>query len=192
MDRNGARDFYVVLGVERDATLSAIRRAYRRLARKYHPDAAGATTVEAFREVQAAYETLADAERRRRYDEDLRREERPRAPSWSLLRGPAAGDLRRPFEPGTLSGEIVLSEREAAAGGVLPIDIPVESPCPSCDGTGGAMFDCDRCGGDGTVVRRVPIPLRVPPGVREGTVFQVALDDPAVVSILLTVHIRPR
>jgi hypothetical protein len=40
------------------------------------------------------------------------------------------------------------------------------------------------------VERRLPVPLRMPPGVREGTVFQVAVDDPSLVSILLTVHIR--
>ena len=44
--------------------------------------------------------------------------------------------------------------------------------------------------GEGKVERRLPVPVRIPPGVPDGTVFQVALDDPAVLSILLTVHIR--
>ena len=64
------------------------------------------------------------------------------------------------------------------------------SACPSCEGTGGFVFDCDRCGGEGKVERRFPVPVRIPAGVRDGTVFQVTVDDPAVVSILLTVHIR--
>jgi DnaJ-class molecular chaperone len=63
--------------------------------------------------------------------------------------------------------------------------------CPSCDGTGGFVFDCGRCDGEGRIDRRLPVPVRIPPNVREGTVFQVKVDDPAVISVLLTVHIRP-
>ena len=44
--------------------------------------------------------------------------------------------------------------------------------------------------GEGKVERRLPVPVRIPAGVPDGTVFQVALDDPTVLSILLTVHIR--
>jgi hypothetical protein len=46
------------------------------------------------------------------------------------------------------------------------------------------------CGGEGKVQRRMPVPVRIPPGVRDGTIFQVSLDDPAVLSIILTIHIR--
>jgi molecular chaperone DnaJ len=190
MDR--PKDYYVILGVSRDASITAIKRAYRRLAKKYHPDV-GQSSIESFQEVQAAYETLADAERRRRYDESLVQMERSTTEplSWSFVRSPAAGDLRRPIRPGSLSGEILLSQVEAAAGGVLPLDVPLTTACPSCEGTGGFVFDCPRCDGEGKVERRFPVPVRIPPGVRDGTVFQVAVDDPAVLSILLTIHIRP-
>jgi DnaJ-class molecular chaperone len=185
------KDYYVILGVSRDASTATIKRAYRRLARRLHPDMAPDSSAEA-RDLQAAYETLADAERRRRYDESLGRMEDRFSPlSWSFLRSPAAGDLRRPVRPGTLSGEILLTPREAAAGGVLPLDVPLLTTCPSCEGTGGFVFDCGRCDGEGKVERRFPVPVRIPPGVREGTVFQVAADEPGVLSILLTVHIRP-
>jgi DnaJ-class molecular chaperone len=66
----------------------------------------------------------------------------------------------------------------------------VATSCPSCEGTGGFVFDCGRCGGEGAIEKRFPVPVRIPPGVREGTVFQVTVDDPSVVSVLLTVHIR--
>jgi molecular chaperone DnaJ len=185
------KDFYLILGVSRDASAATIKRAYRRLAKKYHPDLDTHTAGDEFREVQLAYETLADAERRRRYDETLQRKERVFEPlSWSFVRSPAAGDLRRPVRPDSLSGEILLTQTEASKGGVMPLDVPVSAQCPSCDGTGGFVFDCGRCGGEGKVERRLPVPLRIPPGVRDGTVFQVAVDDPGVLSILLTVHIR--
>lgn len=184
------KDYYSVLGVSRDATLSAIKKAYRRLAKKFNPDVNASPAAEAFEALQAAYETLTDAERRRRYDESLGDPARdPRA--WSVLRGPSVRDLRRPVSPGTLSGEILLTPKEAQAGGVLPLDVPVSVTCRACDGTGGTVFDCDRCGGDGIVERRMPVPIRIPQNVREGTVFQIALDEPSVDCILLTVHIRP-
>ena len=68
--------------------------------------------------------------------------------------------------------------------------MPLNTTCPACEGTGGAVFDCYTCAGEGKVQRRLPVPVRIPAGVRDGTVFQVSLDDPAVLSIILTIHIR--
>jgi DnaJ-class molecular chaperone len=73
---------------------------------------------------------------------------------------------------------------------VLSLDVPVTATCEACGGTGGSVFDCERCQGEGKVARRLPVPVHVPPGLRDGTVFQVRTDDPAVPSILLTVHVH--
>src|SRR5262249_38239789 len=63
-------DHYEVLGVSRNASADEIKRAYRELARKFHPDSNpdDPQAVERFKEVTAAYEVLSDPERRRRYD----------------------------------------------------------------------------------------------------------------------------
>src|SRR3954452_20074603 len=63
-------DFYVILGVERGATLADVKRAYKRLARKYHPDINPGDRMAAaqFRQIAEAYETLSDAQRRQQYD----------------------------------------------------------------------------------------------------------------------------
>jgi DnaJ-class molecular chaperone len=183
------KDYYQLLGVPRDASVTAIKRAFRRLKREHRSGAAGEIN-EILAELQAAYETLTDSERRRSYDRHLRGLERPGPIGWSSLRRRPSSDLRRPVCPASLTGEIVLGAAEAAAGGVLSLDVPVTSPCGSCGGTGGPFLDCDRCLGEGKVNRRLPVPVRIPSGVRDGAVFQVRTGDPAVPSLVLTVHLR--
>ncbi len=63
------KDYYKILGVSRDATTEEIKKAYRRLAHKYHPDKGG--DEEKFKEINEAYQVLSDAEKRRKYDEML-------------------------------------------------------------------------------------------------------------------------
>ena len=64
------RDYYEIMGVARDATQDEVKRAYRKLARKYHPDVSKESDAEAqFKEVGEAYEVLKDAEKRAAYDQ---------------------------------------------------------------------------------------------------------------------------
>ena len=66
-----ARDYYEILGVSRNASDKEIKQAYRKLARKYHPDVnPGDSSAEAkFKEMNAAYEVLSDPEKRKKYDQ---------------------------------------------------------------------------------------------------------------------------
>src|SRR5580658_4084847 len=65
------KDYYAVLGVARNATAAAIKKAFRKLARQHHPDVAKdkKTAEEKFKEVNEANEVLSDPEKRRKYDE---------------------------------------------------------------------------------------------------------------------------
>ena len=64
------RDYYEVMGLARDATQDEIKRAYRKLARKYHPDVSQEEhTEERFKEVGEAYEVLKNSEKRAAYDQ---------------------------------------------------------------------------------------------------------------------------
>src|SRR5262245_33990768 len=76
-------DFYVILGLERSASSADVKRAYRRLARKYHPDInPGDRAAErVFRQISEAYATLVDPDRRRQYDSGAA----PPAPSEPTL-----------------------------------------------------------------------------------------------------------
>jgi molecular chaperone DnaJ/curved DNA-binding protein len=82
------KDYYKILGVDRSADEKTIKSAYRKLARKYHPDVAkGKDAGERFREVTEAYEVLSDPEKRRRYD--------TLGPDWQRYAEPG-----RPGQPG--------------------------------------------------------------------------------------------
>ena len=85
------RDCYDVLGVKRDATSAAIKSAYRKLARKYHPDVSKASdAAEKFQEATEAYEILNDPKKRKLYDQFGHAGLSGGAP------GPPAGRPRRP------------------------------------------------------------------------------------------------
>ncbi|HYN89529.1 MAG TPA: DnaJ domain-containing protein, partial [Ardenticatenaceae bacterium] len=69
MNTNTKRDYYEVLGLSRTATADEIKRAYRRLARQYHPDVnRNADAEERFKEINEAYEVLGDEQKRAMYD----------------------------------------------------------------------------------------------------------------------------
>jgi molecular chaperone DnaJ len=76
----GAKNYYIVLGVPRTENSSGIRTAFRQLAKRFHPDRAGAAEAARFREVAEAYETLSDPQRRRLYNHALDEAERLATP----------------------------------------------------------------------------------------------------------------
>jgi curved DNA-binding protein len=104
------RDYYKILGVDRSVTADALKTAYRRLARKFHPDVSKEAHAEArFKEVQEAYEVLKDPEKRAAYDQlgaDWKSGEQFRPPpdwgsGYEFSGGPRASGRRRgPQHPG--------------------------------------------------------------------------------------------
>jgi molecular chaperone DnaJ len=172
-----AKTYYGLLGVNRTAGPRRIKRAYRELAKRFHPDSCQPGSDAArFREVTHAYETLSDTERRRRYDSELRAmDERVSAPRLPR-RAQRAVEDDAPAEPALRSRvrleedilfEVVLSQAEAARGGVFPIHVPVTGTCPECGAGLGRIF-CPVCAGRGILVTEQQIGLSIPPGVPHG------------------------
>jgi molecular chaperone DnaJ len=162
-----AKDFYQVLGVPDSAGQDEIKKAYRKLAKQYHPDANpnNASAAERFKEISEAHSVLSDPDKRKQYDQ-MRRlgafEGMPRRPPGARAAG-APGDVGaegfdfgdfgglgdifssifgrgRREEPRSdvLEAVVEVPFRVAMLGGKVPVTLPVTEPCPTCAGSGGA------------------------------------------------------
>lgn len=183
------RDYYQVLGVSPNAGSDEIRRAYRQLARRYHPDISGDDQVGSFREATEAFSVLRDPRRRRAFDATkalTRAQETWHRQDWltdevaidfpsiatvldrirSAFFGPV--EIRS-----ALSADILLTPREAFLGTVVPLRVPVRTVCPACGGRGESWLDlCPTCDGTGEAIDTQDVQLEVPAGVRDGAVIR--------------------
>jgi molecular chaperone DnaJ len=200
-----ARNYYLILGIRPDASLEEIREAYRRLARTTHPDVSGADSAERFREVQEAWKTLGDAERRRTYDAALRaqrpgRSVRPNSRPPTQAPGGHADREGAPepvveFGPGgrirRLHFGLQMSEDDAANGGELPIRFPIRHTCPGCAGFGVRLWGpCLACGGEGWASYWRTVPVWIPAGLRDGDVLELSLDAFGLAGARLELHVE--
>ena len=174
-------DFYIVLGVKREATASDIKRAYRRLARRLHPDINPGDREAAarFRQIADAYETLIDPDRRRRYDSGALADGADDAASFGFagfdFSGPVMGHRATTFgelfeEVFTRRGErerppheargadlhvrASLSFEDAWRGLDWPVTVTRQDTCRACAGSGyhrTVESRCVSCEGSGVV-----------------------------------------
>ena len=176
------RDYYEVLGVSKDADEAAIKKAYRALAKKYHPDMnpGDKEAEKKFKEASEAYAVLSDAEKRRQYDQFGHAAFEGGAggaggfggfdfsgADFSDIFGDIFGDLfggsRRggrggngPMKGASIRKSIRITFEEAVFGCEKELDLILKDPCEDCNGTGAkpgtSPETCPKCGGRGQVV----------------------------------------
>ena len=169
------RDYYEVLGCGRDAGEAELKKAYRRLAMKYHPDRSpDDKQAEArFKEAKEAYEILSNSDKRAAYDQfGHAGVEASQAgggfgagsDAFSDIFGDVFGDIfgsagrrgrPRVFRGADLRYELALSLEQAVAGDSVNIDVPTKVQCGRCRGAGSERgtqrSSCNRCSGSGQV-----------------------------------------
>jgi len=198
------RDYYEVLGVSRDAGADEIKRAYRQLARRYHPDISGDERGIVFVEVARAFKVLNDPDRRRSYDARLLSAAHGRA-EWLAdevaIDFPSVASvldrMRHSFfgqnVAVSLSAEVVVTPHEAFWGTIVPLGVPLRRTCPRCGGRGETWEEwCTVCEGEGEVASHHEIQLRVPAGVREGERFRFAVTPAGAPHTIVEVRVRIR
>jgi molecular chaperone DnaJ len=165
------RDYYEVLGVSRSASADEIRRAYRKLARQYHPDVNNDDGAEErFKEINEAYEVLADDQRRAGYDrfghaaagmggDPFGGAGSPFADIFESFFGGATTSRRRaaPARGVDLQVTLSISFEEAIFGAEKEVELTRQETCEACHGTrmrdGQTPPRCPTCGGSGEVRR---------------------------------------
>ncbi|HEY8346613.1 MAG TPA: molecular chaperone DnaJ [Symbiobacteriaceae bacterium] len=167
------RDYYEILGVPRNATEEEIRKAFRTLARKYHPDANkdDPNAAEKFKEINEAYQVLSDPEKRARYDqfghaaeqmnaggnpfEGMDFGDSPFSDIFDIFFGGGRQRQRGPERGADLQYELEISLQEAAFGCTKEIRVPRTELCDTCHGSGAkpgtSPITCPKCGGTGQI-----------------------------------------
>lgn len=159
-----SENYYEILGVSNDASQEEIKKAYRRLARKLHPDVAGPGSEEQFKKVTVAYETLSNPEKRQRYDLG-------ESDPFGGMGDFGFMDIMQTFFGGAgSSGPVPRGRRgqdsltvlsltldEVAFGVTRTVDVDTAVLCPTCQGScckpGTSPHVCEACSGRGSVQR---------------------------------------
>src|SRR3954467_9139158 len=173
------KDYYKILGIAEEASQKEVTRAYRKLARKLHPDANpdDSQAEERFKEISAAYDVVGDPDKRKEYDE-LRRlgplgggipgggtgfrfEDFGGLGDFGDLLGGLFGGRAQPRSRGRasavrgrdLEAELHLNFEQAVFGATTEVHVTSEVACPTCSGSGAqpgtTPVSCHACGGTG-------------------------------------------
>ena len=213
------KGLYAVLGIEVGADLPTIKRAYRRLVFSVHPGLGAAPDPKRFHEIDEAYETLTDPERRRSgtraeaeliYRRQMVVEPEPLSARWRAIRVPddfattmpSIGEIldhvaqnffgfhRKSHGPYRRLGiEVLLSPEEARSGCRVPLEVPNFERCPRCSGFESGWGVCAMCHGYGLVEGTARVALDIPPGTRGGEHYEVSLASAGIENLLLAVTI---
>lgn len=191
-------DYYSILGISKSASDKEIKQAYRRLARKLHPDVnpADKKAEEEFKKINEAYEVLSDPEKRKKYDQFgdnwQRADQFAGAGNWGQGRTTQTtegfdfsglgdfdsifdsilgrrGASRRTSRGSDIEHPVEVTLEEAYNGTSRLLRLQVEESCPSCGGKGSRNGRCSACLGAGLIMRNKRIEVKIPPSVADGS-----------------------
>ena len=210
------RDYYEVLGVGRDASDEDIKKAYRKLAMKHHPDRNpdDPKAEELFKEAKEAYETLSDPQKRVAYDQYGHAGFEAGAGGFGgfsggfadafgdifgdILGGGMRGGRSNVYRGADLQYNLEITLEEAARGTETQLRIPTQQTCPKCHGSGKVITSpCSDCGGAGRVKRHKTLSVKIPVGVDEGDRIRLSGEGEAGVNggpsgdLYVVIHLKP-
>ncbi len=208
------KDYYLLLGVNKEADRNEIKKAYRDSAKKYHPDG-GDTSKDSkrFREITEAYETLSDNNRRKKYDENLGdgipvnslNNAEPLKQGFSQYqRGydpnpyirdhtddtPSQFFNRSNAPQNTLNCAIHLSHEDVQHDIQYPYTVNIVKPCPHCNSFFSEfMFFCPYCNGSQYLNSKKELIINIPKGINSGTCVRLDLDQVGLSDVKLIVKV---
>ena len=154
-------NLYEILGVEKNAKDEDIKKAFRNLALKYHPDKnASPDAEEKFKEISAAYEVLSDKQKRQQYDQFGSTGQQSWQHNIDFDFGFSVEDIFQHFgfnrnNKNIVSKNVSISFMEAALGTTKSVDIKYLGRCDECNGIGAKdqskIETCDECNGSGRI-----------------------------------------
>ena len=213
------QDLYETLGVGRGASKEEIKKAYRKLARRYHPDVnkQNPDAAKRFREIQEAYAVLSDEKKRRQYDQFGTVDEAAaaaarQAHAWRADTqgfdfrhfggfadlGDLFGDLfgragrAAPRAEPPLEVGVELEFAQAVRGTSVVVPVRRELTCSACGGEGNVRGKvCPRCHGSGVLVQTDRLRVKLPAGVGDGDRVRASLKDGSRHEVAVAVRVRP-
>jgi molecular chaperone DnaJ len=189
------RDYYEVLGVNRNATSDELKKAYRKLALKYHPDKnpGDKNAEQRFKEAANAYGVLSDPKKREMYDlrgsaglDDMGFHGFESSADIFSNFGDIFGDMfgnrsyrerTRPQKGSDLRHDITISFTDAALGSERQLRFTKSEACDACNGTGaknGASTVCPQCNGEGRVAKTRSLSVKIPAGINNGSALKLS------------------
>ncbi|MFP3984071.1 MAG: DnaJ domain-containing protein [Desulfurivibrionaceae bacterium] len=201
------KDYYIILGLPKEADKSRIKKAYRDIAKKLHPDkSASRENRRKFLEAKEAYETLTDEAARKKYDRELSRRQnvtarrhsprRTRRSSFRTGRRQAYPSGAHIYKTGTSCQrdywlKMVLSPEKARCGGDFTVTLPFIQPCPGCRHQRvRSPFFCLDCFGRGFITINKEFIVTLPPDMNAGDTFRQLAYDNGFFALFLNVVIR--
>lgn len=198
------KDYYKILDIAEHSTDAEIKTAYRKLARKFHPDVTGATpeSITRFKEINEAYDTLMDKKRRYEYDalrrlysyattppppkaEQKKSDEQSFEAKTTLnnfwndfIKYQRQKDVKNtpaPENGSDITTEVSITLSEAVNGTAKRVNILHTKPCPQCNGRKFVNGGkCQACNGTGSVSEHKKLTVKIPANIKNGYKIRIA------------------